>query len=106
MANVWPMTPPTCRENLAQLVPNWNSRGIPVTTPKTKVIPKTFAQNLAARLQSSRSFQTASDLEDYDQQSQTHRELWEQVMKCGGEGKLKTINGKSFHLSTSNLPGA
>src|SRR5712691_7017377 len=36
--------------NWAQLVPNWNSIGMPVTTPRTKLIPKIRAQKRAARL--------------------------------------------------------
>jgi hypothetical protein len=35
-------------ENFAQLVPNWNSIGMPVTTPKAKLTAKILAQNRAA----------------------------------------------------------
>ena len=49
MASVCPITPPANREKCDQLVPNWNSIGIPVTTPMTKLIPKIFAQKRAAR---------------------------------------------------------
>src|ERR1700693_2660751 len=49
IANVWPMTPPAEREKRAQLVPNWNSIGMPVTTPKVKLMAKIFAQKRAAR---------------------------------------------------------
>jgi hypothetical protein len=80
------MTPPTCRENLAQLVPNWNPE-LGCTIAVLSILPN------------------CQRLEDYDQQRKTHRELREQVVKCGGEGELKTVNGESFHLSTSNLPG-
>jgi hypothetical protein len=44
------MTPPEYCENFAQLVPNWNSIGIPVMTPKRKLTAKILAQNLAALL--------------------------------------------------------
>jgi hypothetical protein len=44
------MTPPADLEKLDQLVPNWNSSGIPVTTPIAKLMPKIFAQKRAARL--------------------------------------------------------
>ncbi len=44
------MTPPAALEKSAQFVPNWNSIGIPVTTPRAKLIPKIFAQNRAATL--------------------------------------------------------
>src|SRR5947209_19066929 len=43
----WPMTPPVRREKCDQLVPNWNSMGMPVTTPMMKLIPKIFAQKRA-----------------------------------------------------------
>src|SRR6185369_16169147 len=49
MANVCPITPPAKREKCDQLVPNWNSMGMPVTTPMTKLMPNIFAQNRAAR---------------------------------------------------------
>ena len=53
IASVWPITPPAARENSDQLVPNWNSRGIPVTTPMTKFTAKIFVQNRAPRPYSS-----------------------------------------------------
>ena len=48
IARVCPITPPAKRENTAQFVPNWNSIGIPVTTPSTKLMPKIRAQKRAA----------------------------------------------------------
>ena len=42
------MTPPAYFEKAAQLVPNWNSIGMPVTTPTAKLIPKIRIQNRAA----------------------------------------------------------
>src|ERR1017187_3811774 len=36
MASVCPITPPADFEKRAQLVPNWNSIGMPVTTPMAK----------------------------------------------------------------------
>jgi len=50
MARVWPITPPVRSVNRAQFVPNWNSRGMPVTTPNTNVIPKIWSQKRAAAL--------------------------------------------------------
>ena len=47
------MTPPAYRENAAQLVPNWNSIGTPVTTPTAKLMPKMRIQNRAASFQPS-----------------------------------------------------
>ena len=42
------MTPPVNCEKRDQLVPNWNSIGMPVTTPARKLMPKIFVQNRAA----------------------------------------------------------
>src|SRR6266496_2698001 len=42
-----PMTPPVRRENSDQLVPNWNSIGMPVTTPRRKLIANSFPQKRA-----------------------------------------------------------
>ena len=47
------MTAPATRENPAQLVPNWNSIGIPVATPMAKLMPKMRIQNRAASFQRS-----------------------------------------------------
>ena len=47
-ASVWPITPPVSAEKRAQLVPNWNSMGMPVTTPTAKLSPKTRTQKRAA----------------------------------------------------------
>jgi hypothetical protein len=48
MARGMPMTPPVRRENSLQLVPNWNSMGMPVTTPRRKLMAKILAQKRAA----------------------------------------------------------
>ena len=48
IARVWPTTPPAYWEKRAQLVPNWNSIGIPVTTPTAKLRPKIRIQKRAA----------------------------------------------------------
>ena len=42
------ITPPVACENRDQFVPNWNSMGMPVTTPATKLMPKIFVQKRAA----------------------------------------------------------
>ncbi len=42
------MTAPECFEKFDQFVPNWNSIGMPVTTPTAKFSPKIFAQNRTA----------------------------------------------------------
>src|SRR5260370_1296191 len=52
IASVCPITPPAALENSAQLVPNCNSIGIPVTTPRAKLIPKIRAQKRDARFES------------------------------------------------------
>jgi hypothetical protein len=41
---------PAKAEKAAQLVPNWNSIGMPVITPMTKVMAKILPQNRAATL--------------------------------------------------------
>ena len=48
IASVCPITPPAKFEKPAQFVPNWNSSGIPVTTPTAKLTAKIFAQKWAA----------------------------------------------------------
>jgi hypothetical protein len=50
MASGWPMTPPVRRENSDQFVPNWNSIGMPVTTPSRKFTAKILAQKRAESL--------------------------------------------------------
>ena len=62
MASGWPMTPPESRENRAQLVPNSNSMGMPVTTPKTKLMAKMRPQKRAARSHCSLPVLSATDL--------------------------------------------
>jgi hypothetical protein len=47
IARVCAIMSPVKAENAAQLVPNWNSSGMPVTTPITKVTAKILAQNRA-----------------------------------------------------------
>src|SRR3954451_18308253 len=47
-ASVWPITPPAKFEKAAQLVPNRNSSGLPVTTPTAKLTAKIFAQKREA----------------------------------------------------------
>jgi hypothetical protein len=48
MASVCEMMPPAAVLNRAQLVPNWNSRGMPVTTPIMKPRANTRTQKRAA----------------------------------------------------------
>ena len=50
MARVCPMTPPAYLEKCDQLVPNWNSIGMPVTTPSAKLTAKMRAQKRAQSL--------------------------------------------------------
>ena len=50
MANGRAMTPPVICEKRDQLVPNWNSMGMPVTTPARKLMPNTLVQKRAAWL--------------------------------------------------------
>src|SRR6201989_2180580 len=62
MASAVAMTPPEYCANFDQLVPNWNSMGTPVMTPKKKLIAKILAQKRAALLYCSSFFHRASDL--------------------------------------------
>src|ERR1700757_2652494 len=62
IASVCPMTPPAALEKRAQFVPNWNSMGIPVTTPTAKLMAKTRAQKRAALLYDSSFLKRARDL--------------------------------------------
>ncbi len=59
-ASVWPITGPAIFANRAQLVPNWNSIGIPVTTPTAKLIPKIRIQKRAASSQRGSRVRSAS----------------------------------------------
>jgi hypothetical protein len=53
IASVCPTTPPANREKRARLVPNWNSIGMPVTTPTAKFKPKIRIQSRAPPFQRS-----------------------------------------------------
>ena len=48
IASGLPNTSPTKVEYIGQLVPNWNTITIPVTTPTANIIPKSFRKNFAA----------------------------------------------------------
>ncbi len=85
------MTPPVFAENCAQLVPNWNSIGTPVTTPIAKERPKMRIQKRAASFHSGPSGAQADPLEDDDQQRQPHRELREEVVVGDGEAELQAV---------------
>ena len=50
IASVCAIISPEKAEKRAQFVPNWNSIGIPVTTPATKVIAKILPQKCTASL--------------------------------------------------------
>ena len=56
IASGCPTTEPLRSENVAQFVPNWNSIGMPVTTPAAKLIAKILVQKRAARAASSSPF--------------------------------------------------
>src|SRR3954464_16023832 len=61
IASVCPITPPAKFEKPAQFVPNWNSSGMPVTTPTPKLTAKIVPQKCAARscaLRSSSDFRS------------------------------------------------
>ena len=50
IASACPTTSPENRENRDQFVPNWNSIGMPVTTPMAKLRAKIRPQNRATSL--------------------------------------------------------
>ena len=85
------MTPPANLEKCDQLVPNWNSIGMPVTTPKTKLMPKIFAQKRAAWSYRSSFFQSPMVFSADDQRSQSHGELWKQVMEGNSECEMQSM---------------
>ena len=62
IARAWPTTSPEKRENRDQLVPNWNSIGMPVTTPMAKLRAKIRPQNRATSLYDSSRRRRASAL--------------------------------------------
>src|SRR5712691_2581174 len=83
IASVCPMTPPANEEKRAQLVPNWNSMGMPVTTPTAKLIPSTRSQKREA-----------------------HGELREQIVKGDGEAELQAVPEEWIaHLRSSSHDG-
>ena len=62
MATVWAITLPANVENWAQFVPNWNSIGMPVTTPTMKLAAKMRLQKRTAWLAVSSWRRIATDL--------------------------------------------
>ena len=44
-----PKTSPTKREYSDQFIPNWNSWTMPVTTPRAKLMRKSFPKNFVSR---------------------------------------------------------
>ena len=93
MASGIPMTPPVRRENSAQLVPNWNSMGIPVTTPSRKFTAKILAQKRAATSYFASSRLQRQRLQHDDEQRQAHGELGEEVVIGDGEGEVDPVKG-------------
>ncbi len=87
------MTPPVRRENSDQLVPNWNSMGMPVTTPSTKLMAKILAQKRAATLYFASLRLQRQRLEHDDEQGQAHGELGEEVVIRDGEGEVDPVEG-------------
>ena len=77
MARVCPITPPAYFEKSAQFVPNWNSIGIPVTTPMAKLSPKIFAQNRTALLYFSSPVRSAIHFPPDQEPGQPHRQAAE-----------------------------
>ena len=104
IASGWPITPPVRRENSDQLVPNWNSIGMPVTTPRRKLMAKIFAQKRAAWLQRSSAGAQGDELHDHHQQRQAHGELREQIVERDGEGEVNAVQQEGVH-TVLTVPG-
>ena len=96
MARVWPMTPPVASQNRAQLVPNWNSMGMPVTTPMAKANPKIFPQNRADRSYRGSPVRKRQGFEDDDEETHPHGELGEDVVIGDGEGEVKSVEKEGW----------
>ena len=91
MARVWPMTPPAAAEKRAQLVPNWNSMGMPVTTPMAKLIAKMRAQKRAAAVVVGAPGAQGEGLQHHDEKREPHRELGEEVVVVDREGEGEAV---------------
>ena len=75
----------------AQLVPNWNSIGMPVTTPTAKLMPKMRdpeSRGVGVALVAGRR---PARLQYDDEQGQPHRELRKQIVVDDREGELQPV---------------
>src|SRR5437870_8636616 len=97
MASVCPMTPPAPRENWDQLVPNWNSRGMPVTTPIAKLIARMRPQKAGGPVVVRIGRPKRRRLEDDDDQGEPHRQLREKVGVGGREGEVDAMGSHGVH---------
>jgi phage terminase Nu1 subunit (DNA packaging protein) len=107
IASAWPITPPAKLEKPAQLVPNWDSSGIPVTTRTAKLTAKIFAPEVSRSMicRSLRrilaqegqaagfSAEERNRLQPRDEQGQPHRENGEQIVEHDHQRELPTIDG-------------
>ena len=103
MASVWPITPPANREKCDQLVPNWNSIGMPVTTPNHKIDAKNLCPKTCRLVVHGIVAPQADSFKHDDQQSEAHGELRKKIMKSCGKGKVKTVNKKRVSISKSRF---
>ena len=92
------MTPPEYLEKFAQFVPNWNSIGMPVTTPTAKFRPKIFAQN---RDRGGVALITGPERAPFpvdEEPGESHRQLRKEIVVGDGEGELKPVpEGRVVH---------
>ena len=86
------MTPPAYREKLAQLVPNWNSIGMPVTTPIAKLMTEDRAPEPGGLRVSLVSSAQAHRLEHDDEQREPHGELRKQIVEGDRERELQPVD--------------
>ncbi len=76
--------------------------GMPVTTPKTKLMPKMRPQN--ARRDPTRTPGAQSDrLQHHDQQRQSHGELRKEIVEGDGKGEVQPMDKFCRHDSVLKL---
>ena len=86
------MMPPAAFEKADQFVPNWNSIGIPVTTPIDEIDSENPRPEARRFVVMGVPGSQREGLEYNDEQCQAHRELRKQVMKGYRECELNSID--------------
>jgi hypothetical protein len=73
--------------------------GMPVTTPKTKLMANA-APELGGAVPHLAAVAQRDRLQHHDEQAQPHGELRKEVMKRDGKGKVQPVNQFSGHLDS------